>query len=72
LATSLAGILAAAIQDLVEDEVTAQIGTAHGERTPTRVTQRNGHRPNRTDLHHTPGRNRRHAVGAASGCLCGR
>jgi len=45
LATSLAAILAAAIQDLVENEVTARIGAAHGERTPTRLAQRNGHRP---------------------------
>lgn len=44
LATSLAAILTAAIQDLVEDEVTARIGAAPGERTPTRLAQRNGHR----------------------------
>ena len=43
--TSIADILAAAIQELVEAERTERIGAAPGERTPTRVTQRNGHRP---------------------------
>jgi putative transposase len=45
LSTSIAEILAAAIQELVESELTAQIGAAHGERTPSRLAQRNGHRP---------------------------
>ena len=45
LSTSIAEILAAAIQELVEAELTARIGAAPGERTPARVTQRNGHRP---------------------------
>ena len=45
LSTSIADILAAAIQELVESELTARIGAAPGERTPARVTQRNGHRP---------------------------
>src|SRR5690606_31954695 len=37
-------ILATPIQELVEAELTARIGAEHGERTPMRVTQRNGHR----------------------------
>src|SRR5690554_157225 len=45
LSTSLGEILATAIQELVEAELTARIGAEHGERTPMRVTQRNGHRP---------------------------
>ena len=45
LSTSIAEILAAAIQELVEAELTARIGAAPGERTPARVAQRNGHRP---------------------------
>ena len=45
LSTSIAEILAAAIQELVEAELTARIGAGPGERTPARVTQRNGHRP---------------------------
>ena len=45
LSTSIADILAAAVQELVEAELTERIGAAPGERTPTRVTQRNGHRP---------------------------
>jgi putative transposase len=44
LSTSLRDIVAAAIQELIEAELTARIGAAHGERTPERVTQRNGHR----------------------------
>ena len=44
LSTSLRDIVAAAIQELIEAELTATIGAAHGERTPERVTQRNGHR----------------------------
>ena len=45
LSSSLGEILATAIQELVEAELTARIGAEHGERTPMRVTQRNGHRP---------------------------
>ena len=45
LSTSLAEILGVAIQELIEAELTALIGAGHGERTPTRTTQRNGHRP---------------------------
>ena len=45
LTTSLRDILAAALQELIEADLTATIGAAHGERTSERVTQRNGHRP---------------------------
>jgi|SRR5690606_9009216 len=45
LSTSLGEILATAIQELIEAELTARIGAEPGERTPTRVSQRNGHRP---------------------------
>ena len=45
LSTSLRDILAAALQELIEAELTATIGAAPGERTPERVAQRNGHRP---------------------------
>jgi putative transposase len=45
LSTSLREILTAALQELIEAELTATIGAAPGERTPERVTQRNGHRP---------------------------
>lgn len=45
LSTSLSEILAVAIQELIEAELTARIGAEPGERTPLRVTQRNGHRP---------------------------
>jgi transposase-like protein len=45
LSTSLRDILAAALQELIEAELTATIGAAPGERTAERVTQRNGHRP---------------------------
>ena len=45
LATSLSDILAAAIQELIEAELTGTIGADHGERTPARTAQRNGHRP---------------------------
>ena len=44
LTTSLRDILAAALQELIEAELTATIGAAPGERTPDRVAQRNGHR----------------------------
>ena len=52
LSTSLREILAAALQELIEAELTTTIGAAHGERTPDRVAQRNGHRPK---LLSTPG-----------------
>jgi transposase-like protein len=45
LSTSLREILAAALQELIEAELTAAIGAAPGERTPDRVAQRNGQRP---------------------------
>jgi putative transposase len=45
LATSLREILAAALQELIEVELTTTIGAAPGERTPERTAQRNGHRP---------------------------
>jgi putative transposase len=44
LTTALRDILAAALQELIEAELTGVIGAAPGERTPDRVTQRNGHR----------------------------
>ena len=45
LGASLAEILADAIQELMEAEVTARIGAEPHERALTRTTQRNGHRP---------------------------
>ena len=45
LGASLGEILADAIQELIEAEVTARIGAEPHERTLTRTTQRNGHRP---------------------------
>ena len=45
LTSSIAGILAAALQELIEVELTGTIGAEPGERTPARVAQRNGHRP---------------------------
>ena len=45
LSTSLRDILAAALQELIEAELTSVIGAGHGERTSERVNQRNGHRP---------------------------
>ena len=45
LSTSLGEILGTAIQELIEAELTAVIGAAHGERSPARVNHRNGHRP---------------------------
>jgi len=44
LTSSLGEIMAAALQELIEAELTAVIGAAPGERTPARVTHRNGHR----------------------------
>jgi transposase-like protein len=45
LSTSLSDILAVALQELIDAELTATIDAGHGERTADRVTQRNGHRP---------------------------
>ena len=45
LATSLRDILTAALQELIEAELTSTIRAEHGERSPERLTQRNGHRP---------------------------
>ena len=45
LTTSQRDILAAALQEWIEAELTATIGAAPGERTPDRIAQRNGHRP---------------------------
>ena len=45
LTSSIAEILAAALQELIEAELVGTIGAEHGERSPTRTTQRNGHRP---------------------------
>ncbi len=44
-ATSLRDILTAALQELIEAELTSTIRAEHGQRSPERVTQRNGHRP---------------------------
>jgi transposase-like protein len=44
LSTSLAEILATAIQELIEAELTARIGAEPGERTPARVSQADGPR----------------------------
>src|SRR5688572_21488188 len=52
LTSSLRDILATALQELIEAELTATIGAAPGERSPERVAQRNGHRPK---LLSTPG-----------------
>ena len=45
LTTSRSDILAAALQELIEAELTATIGAAPGERSDNRIAQRNGHRP---------------------------
>ena len=45
LSTSLRDILAAALQELIEAELTTTIGAAPGERSAERTAQRNGHRP---------------------------
>jgi transposase-like protein len=45
LSTSLRDILTAALQELIEAELTTLIGAASGERTPERTALRNGHRP---------------------------
>lgn len=52
LSTSLRDILTVALQELIDAELTSTIGAAPGERSPERVTQRNGHRPK---LVSTPG-----------------
>ena len=44
LSTALRDILAAALQELIESELTSAIGAAPGERTPDRSALRNGHR----------------------------
>ena len=44
LASSISQIMAAALQELIEAELTARIGAEPGERTPLRTAQRNGHR----------------------------
>ena len=41
-------LLQGALQQLIEEELTAKIGAALHERTDTRTGQRNGHRPPRT------------------------
>ena len=45
LSTALRDILTTALQELIEMELTSTIRAEHGERSPERVTQRNGHRP---------------------------
>jgi putative transposase len=45
LATSITAIMQAAIQELIEAELTARIGAEPGERSPLRTNLRNGHRP---------------------------
>ncbi len=45
LTTAIRDILAAALQELIEAELTSAIGAAPGERTPDRAALRNGHRP---------------------------
>jgi putative transposase len=45
LTASIADILAAALQELIEAELTGTIGAEPGERSPSRTAQRNGHRP---------------------------
>ena len=52
LAAELAQILADAIQELIEAELSARIGAEPGERSLARTNQRNGHRPK---LVSTPG-----------------
>ena len=44
LTSSLRDILAAALQELIEAELTATIGAAPGERTPDLLAQRKGRR----------------------------
>ena len=44
LTTAIRGILAAALQELIEAELTTSIGAAPGEHTASRSALRNGHR----------------------------
>jgi putative transposase len=44
LASSISEIMAAALQELIEAELTAKIGAEPGERSPLRTALRNGHR----------------------------
>src|SRR3954462_3257017 len=45
LSTALRDILAVALQELFEAELTTVIGAAPGEHSPERLALRNGHRP---------------------------
>jgi transposase-like protein len=45
LTTAIGDILAAALQELIEAELTSMIGAAPGEHSPARSALRNGHRP---------------------------
>jgi putative transposase len=45
LTTALGQIVATALQELIEAELTARIGAEPGERTPLRTNLRNGYRP---------------------------
>ena len=45
LSTSRRDILTAALEELIEAELTSVIGAGDGERASERVKQRNGHRP---------------------------
>ena len=45
LASSIGESLGAALQEMIEAELTARIGAEPGERSPARMVQRNGHRP---------------------------
>ncbi len=49
LTDAIADLVAAALQDLIEAELSAKIGAEPGERTPTRSALRNGHRPKPID-----------------------
>lgn len=67
LASSLSDILASALQELIETELTARIGAEPGERTPTRVAQRNGQADRRRGC--DPATAARRWL-ARSGCRC--
>ena len=45
LASSIGEVLSAALQEMIEAELTARMGAEPGERSPARTVQRNGHRP---------------------------